>query len=95
VTFGPNAPVTNAPDPIDRYSAKPAFVIQIYPGPLFIPDVVPHDAPPIFLLAANDDPCCSVSVMQLLEKYRQAKVPVEAHLLHRVRMGLIWGTGQN
>jgi acetyl esterase/lipase len=91
VSFGPNAPNANAPDPVDRYSAKPAFLIQIYPGPLFIPDVVPHDAPPIFLLAANDDPCCSVSVMQLLEKYRQAKVPVEAHIFTQGAHGFNMG----
>jgi len=91
VAFGPNKPDPGSADPIDRQSAKPDFLIQIYPGPGFIPDVVPHDAPPIFLLAANDDPCCSVSVMQLLEKYREAKVPAEAHLythgMHGFNMG--------
>ncbi len=91
VSFGPNAPDTNAPDPIDRYSAKPAFVIQIYPGPLFIPDVVPHDAPPIFLLAANDDPCCSISIIKLLQAYRSAKVPVEAHLFTQGAHGFNMG----
>lgn len=91
VTFGPNAPDANAPDPIDRQSAKPKFLIQVYPGPGFIPDVIPHDAPPVFLVVANDDPCCAVPVMQLLEKYREAKVPVEAHIfthgLHGFNMG--------
>lgn len=91
VSFGPNAPDTNAPDPIDRYNAKPAFVIQIYPGPLFIPDVIPHDAPPIFLLAANDDPCCSISIMKLLQAYREAKVPVEAHLFTQGAHGFNMG----
>ena len=28
---------------------------MIYPGPLGIPDVIPKDAPPAFLLVANDD----------------------------------------
>ncbi len=91
VSFGPNAPEKNALDPIDRYSAKPAFVIQIYPGPLFIPDMVPHDAPPIFLLAANDDPCCSISIMKLLQAYREAKVPVEAHLFTQGAHGFNMG----
>jgi acetyl esterase/lipase len=92
VTFGPNKPeVNDAPDPIDRLSAKPNFVIQIYPGPLFVPDVVPADSPPAFLLAANDDPCCSVPVMQLLEKYRAAKVPVEAHILAQGAHGFNMG----
>jgi len=80
VTFGPNGPDASAADPIDRLTAKPNFVIQIYPGPLFIPDTVPQDTPTTFLLAANDDPCCAVSLMRLLDAYRAAKAPVEAHL---------------
>jgi acetyl esterase/lipase len=91
VTFGPNKPDPNAPDPIDRQSAKPNFVIQIYPGPLFIPDSIPHNSPPAFLLAANDDPCCSMSVMKLLEAYRAAKVPVEAHLFTQGQHGFNMG----
>jgi acetyl esterase/lipase len=91
VSFGPNGPNSAAADPIDRESAKPKFLIQIYPGPLFIPEVVPSDAPPVFLLAANDDPCCSISVMQLLEKYRAAKVPVEAHLFTQGAHGFNMG----
>jgi len=62
------------------YGARPGFLIQIYPGPLYIPDVLPADAPPVFLLAANDDACCSPSVVKLLDRYRAAKIPVELHL---------------
>jgi acetyl esterase/lipase len=80
-----------APDPVDRLNGKPNFIMQIYPGPLNIPDSIPQDAPPAFLLAANDDTCCSVTVIHLLEKYRQAKVSVEAHILahgdHGFNMG--------
>lgn len=77
VTFGTDAPHRDA---IDNISARPNFIVQIYPGPLFIPDDIPHNAPPAFLLAANDDACCSPSVVRLLEAYRKAKVPVEVHL---------------
>jgi acetyl esterase/lipase len=91
VTFGPNTPEANATDPIDRLAAKPNFVIQIYPGPLFIPDTVPQDTPTTFLLAADDDPCCSVSVMRLLEAYRAAKAPVEAHLFTKGGHGFNMG----
>jgi len=80
-----------ATDPVDRQSSKPAFIVQIYPGPLYVPDVVPSDAPPAFLLAANDDPCCSVPVMQLLQRYRDAKVPVEAHLFTQGAHGFNMG----
>lgn len=69
-----------AKDPIDRLNGKPDFQMLVYPGPLGIPDVVPADAPPAFLLAANDDPCCGVTTASLLIKYRDAKRPVEAHL---------------
>ena len=78
-------------DPIDRLNARPNFVIQIYPGPLFIPDVLPADAPPAFLLAANDDACCSVSVVKLLDRYRAAKVPVEVHIYARGDHGFNMG----
>ena len=36
-------------------SSRPCFQVLIYPGPLGIPDVIPADAPPAFLLVANDD----------------------------------------
>lgn len=91
VAFGPQNRNVNAPDPIDRENAIPKFLIQIYPGPLFIPDVVPADAPPAFLLAADDDPCCSISVVQLLQRYRDAKVPVEVHLLAHGQHGFNMG----
>jgi len=91
VTFNQVPADAKAPDPIDRLSAKPNFVIQIYPGPLDIPAIIPKDTPTTFLLAADDDPCCSISVMKLLEAYRDAKVPVEAHLFtqggHGFNMG--------
>ena len=70
----------NAADPIDRLNGKPNFDMLVYPGPLFIPDTIPADAPPAFLLGANNDECCSVSIVSLLLKYRAAIVPVEAHI---------------
>ncbi|WP_374949984.1 alpha/beta hydrolase [Mucilaginibacter sp.] len=80
-----------AADPIDRASAKANFIIQVYPGPGFMPGVIPADAPPAFLVAANDDVCCSPPLIQLLQKYREAKVPVEMHLYakgdHAFNMG--------
>jgi acetyl esterase/lipase len=52
----------------------------IYPGPLNIPETVDATAPPAFLLAANNDVCCSEPIVKLLRAYRQAKVPVEVHI---------------
>ena len=91
VAFGHEADDRDPKDPIDRADARPSFLIQIYPGPSYIPDVIPANAPPMFLLAANDDPCCSISVMQLLQRYRDAKVPVEAHLFTHGQHGFNMG----
>jgi len=91
VSFDPGKGDPKAPDPVDRMNGRPNFIIQIYPGPLYIPDVVPTDAPPVFLLAANDDMCCSPSVVKLLQAYRAAKVPVEAHILERGDHGFNMG----
>jgi acetyl esterase/lipase len=82
----------NASDPIDRLNGKPNFQMLIYPGEHFMPTTIPSDAPPAFLLAANDDEWgCNKNVIKLLEEYETAKVPVEAHLFahgkHAFNMG--------
>ncbi len=80
-----------APDPIDRLNGRPDFIIQIYPGPLFIPGRVPSWAPPAFLIAGNEDSCCSITVISLLEKYRLARVSVEAHIIAHADHGFNMG----
>lgn len=81
----------NPSDGIDKEDAQPNFQILIYPGPLFIPKEIKSDAPPAFLLAANDDTCCSAPIVDLLDKYRQANVSIEMHLYskggHAFNMG--------
>jgi acetyl esterase/lipase len=42
--------------------------------------VLPTNPPPAFLLCADDDRFHAVVVTDLLEKYRQARVPAELHL---------------
>jgi acetyl esterase/lipase len=80
-----------AADPIDRANAKPNFIVQVYPGPGYVPKTIPADAPPAFLVAANDDACCSLPIIHLLQRYREAKVPVEMHMYakgdHAFNMG--------
>ena len=80
-----------AKDPVDRINGKPDFQMLVYPGPLFIPDTVPADAPPAFILAANDDACCASPAIDLFLKYRTSKVPVELHIYaqgsHAFNMG--------
>jgi acetyl esterase/lipase len=79
-TFGATDGLTNAPDAIDRASARPDFIMEIYPGPLGVPAVLATNVPPAFLLCADDDRFHSVVTTDLLEKYRKAKVPAELHL---------------
>jgi acetyl esterase/lipase len=78
---GKGDPLAN--DPIDRLNGRPDFIMQVYPGPLFIPQTVSRTAPPAFFIAGDKDACCSVTVTELLEKYRAAKVSVEAHIIAR------------
>jgi len=80
VAFGNTDGDSHAADTVDRISCRPNFLIMIYPGPLGIPDVVPPTAPSAFLLAADDDQCCSPPVVKLLQRYREARIPVEAHI---------------
>ena len=91
VAYGPGQGDPKAADPVDRQSSRPDFQIMIYPGPLGIPDVIPADAPPAFLLVANDDRGAAGTIVRLLQKYRDAKRPVEAHILaqggHGFNMG--------
>ncbi len=83
VAYEPGSGDPNAPDPIDRLNGKPSFQIMIYPGPLGIPETIPPDAPPAFLLVANDDTGAARVIFNLLQKYRDAKAPVEAHIFAR------------
>ncbi len=81
----------SAPDPIDRANGRPDFVMAVYPGG-GVPNVVPADAPPAFLLAADDDEYgCDKVALSLYEKYRAVGASVEAHFIaqgkHAFNMG--------
>ncbi len=91
VAYSPGQGDPTATDPIDRLSSRPDFQIMIYPGPLGIPDVIPADAPPAFLLVANDDRGAAGTIARLFQKYRDAKVPVEAHVYARGGHGFNMG----
>jgi acetyl esterase/lipase len=72
-----------AKDSIDRINGRPDFQMMVYPGGK-VPDKIPSDAPPAFLLCANDDEYgCDKVTIELLQKFREAKVSVEAILLAR------------
>lgn len=78
-SFGETAGVTNAPDAIDHANARPDFIVEIYPGGAGIPAVLPTNAPPAFLLVADDDNHTD-AVLKLFNLYRAAKIPVEVHV---------------
>jgi acetyl esterase/lipase len=67
----------------------------VYPGPLGIPNTIPADAPPAFLIVADNDPGASPVILNLLEKYRAAKAPVEAHILSGGNHGFNMGYRSN
>lgn len=92
VAYGPTAGDPNSADPIEQLTCRPDFQIVIYPGPLGVPDVVPTNAPPGFFLCADDDRFHSVVTTDLLEKFRQAKVPAELHLFEKGGHGFNMGT---
>jgi acetyl esterase/lipase len=91
IAFGTGDGDAQAPDPIDRANGRPDFAIFVYPGPLAVQASVPATAPPAFLVTASDDPCCSIPTLKILQQYRDAKVPVEAHVFatggHGFNMG--------
>ena len=91
VAFGGAPRDPGARDPVDRLSSRPDFVIFVYPGPLGVPEAVPKDAPPAFLLVANDDAGASGVVASLFQKYRDAGAPVETHVLARGGHGFNMG----
>ena len=87
-------PVTGDPaskDPIERASARPDFQILIYPGPFGIPDAVPRNAPPLFLLGAADDEYVAGVLFDLTRKYHAAGASIETHIYtqgrHAFNMG--------
>ena len=91
VAYNANNVLKDPSDAIDKINSQPNFQILVYPGPLFIPKEIKADAPPAFLVAANDDSCCSGPIVELLNGYRKANVPVEMHLYskggHAFNMG--------
>ena len=81
----------NAPDKIDRLNGRPDFQMLVYPGGK-APETISADAPPAFLICANDDEYgCDQVTMDLLQKFRAVNVPVEAIFLakgkHAFNMG--------
>ncbi|HVN92542.1 MAG TPA: alpha/beta hydrolase [Terracidiphilus sp.] len=91
VAYAPGDGDPAGPDPIDRLNGRPDFQMMVYPGG-GVPDTVPANAPPAFLLVADDDQYgCDKVTLQFYEKLHAAGVPVEAIFLpqgkHAFNMG--------
>jgi acetyl esterase/lipase len=69
-----------ADDPIDRASSRPDFAVVVYPG--FRPGVitVPKDAPPTFLVCADDDRSHVVTTVNLYLDLEKQGVSSEMHI---------------
>jgi acetyl esterase/lipase len=81
-----------AVDPVDRVNGRPDFEMLVYPGGAQAPKTIPADAPPAFLLCANDDEYgCDQVTMDLLREFRAARVSVEAHFLPQGKHGFNMG----
>ena len=91
VAYGDGNGDGHAADLIDRVNGRPDFTIFIYPGPLAVPSSIPATAPPAFLLAATDDPCCAAPTVKLLQMYREAGVTAEAHIFAKGGHGFNMG----
>jgi len=80
-----------ASDPVEQQTAHPNFQIQIYPGPLNVPEMVQATAIPAFLVAADKDACCSEPIVTILRAYRAAGASVEAHIFAKGDHGFNMG----
>jgi acetyl esterase/lipase len=91
IAYEPGDGDPGAKDPVDRVNGRPDFQMLVYPGGK-VPDKIGPDAPPAFLLVANDDDYgCDKITLDLYNKLRAAGVRVEAIFLaqgrHAFNMG--------
>jgi endo-1,4-beta-xylanase len=70
----------SAGDPIDRVSSRPDFAVVVYPG--FKPGTitVPKNAPPTFLVCADDDPSHVVTTVNLYLDLHKQGISSEMHI---------------
>ncbi len=82
-----------AADPVDQMNCRSDFQMVIYPGPLGTPtNAIPADAPPALFVIANDDVFHMKPVLAQLQKYEDAKRPVEVHIYAKGGHGFNLGT---
>jgi acetyl esterase/lipase len=72
----------DAPDPLEKQSDRPDFVVMVYPGwRQFDLSKVPTNAPPTFIICAGlDDSSHAKASVNFYNALFDAKVPVELHI---------------
>jgi acetyl esterase/lipase len=91
VAYPPVQGNAKSADAIERVSARPNFQILIYPGPLGIPEKIPSNAPPLFLLGAADDEYVAGVLFDLTRRYREGGASIESHIYAQGKHGFNLG----
>lgn len=91
VAYPPGGGDAKSADPVERVSARPDFQILIYPGPLGIPEKIPANAPPLFLLGAADDEYVAGVLFDLTRRYRDSGASIETHIYAQGKHGFNLG----
>ena len=91
VAYPPGGGNAKSADPVERVSARPDFQILIYPGPLGIPEKIPANAPPLFLLGAADDEYVAGVLFDLTRRYRESGASIETHIYAQGKHGFNLG----
>jgi acetyl esterase/lipase len=73
-------PAPGRGDAVDKLSAHPDFGILVFPGPMHGEETITAASPPLLMVAANDDQCCSAPILDLLSAYRSAGASAELHM---------------
>lgn len=73
----------SAADPIDRLRSRPDFAIVVYPGFKHCSITVPKNAPPTFLVCADDDASHVTATVELYSGLEQQGVSSEMHIYSR------------
>ena len=71
------------PDPIERFSSRPDFLVFVYSGASVDPATITHETPPAFLVSAADDAGPSQANAALFAALLAAGVPAELHIYGR------------
>ena len=70
----------DATDRVERHSSRPDFAVVVYPGFQAGSITVPKDAPPTFLVCADDDRSHVVTTANLYLDLEKQGVPSEMHI---------------